>query len=81
MQANLRAVCKNRTTLVVAHRLSTVMMADEIIVLGKDSEDGSGSIIERGTHIGLLEEGGAYAKMWQVQTTVGTDDKGDQDAV
>ncbi|CAN8063967.1 unnamed protein product [Agarophyton chilense] len=39
LQANLKEVCRNRTTIVVAHRLSTVMMADEIIVLGKDQSE------------------------------------------
>lgn len=71
IQANLREVCKNRTTIVIAHRLSTIMMADEILVLGKDEEDESlGTIIERGTHFELLKRGGVYADMWNIQTSV-----------
>jgi ATP-binding cassette, subfamily B, heavy metal transporter len=54
-------VSKNRTTLVIAHRLSTVVNADEIIVL-KD-----GGIAERGKHADLLDHGGLYAQMWSRQ--------------
>ena len=61
IQASLREVSANRTTLVIAHRLSTVVDADEIIVL----EDGS--IVERGTHHALLARGGRYAEMWARQ--------------
>ncbi|MFD1329435.1 ABCB family ABC transporter ATP-binding protein/permease [Mycoplana ramosa] len=61
IQAALELVSKNRTTLVIAHRLSTVVSADEIIVL-KD-----GRISERGTHAGLLRQGGLYASMWNRQ--------------
>lgn len=70
MQSNLREVCKNRTTLVVAHRLSTIMMADEIIVLAKDFDDTTGAIVERGTHEELLASDKIYAEMWKVQTSV-----------
>ncbi|HVK90712.1 MAG TPA: ABC transporter ATP-binding protein/permease, partial [Mycoplana sp.] len=61
IQAALEVVSKNRTTLVIAHRLSTVVAADEIIVL-KD-----GRIAERGTHAALLRQGGLYASMWNRQ--------------
>ena len=61
IQAALDMVSKNRTTLVIAHRLSTVVNADEIIVL-KD-----GIIAERGRHADLLDEGGLYAQMWNRQ--------------
>lgn len=61
IQAALDLVSKNRTTLVIAHRLSTVVGADEIIVL-KD-----GRIAERGTHSDLLRHGGLYASMWNRQ--------------
>uniref|UniRef100_A0A8C5LB97 ATP-binding cassette, sub-family B member 6 n=1 Tax=Jaculus jaculus TaxID=51337 RepID=A0A8C5LB97_JACJA len=54
-------VCANRTTIVVAHRLSTVIHADQILVI-KD-----GCIIERGRHEALLTRGGVYASMWQLQ--------------
>jgi ATP-binding cassette subfamily B protein len=61
IQAALDEVSKNRTTLVIAHRLSTVVKADEIIVL-KD-----GTIAERGKHHELLAHGGLYASMWNRQ--------------
>lgn len=61
IQASLDFVSKGRTTLVIAHRLSTVINADEIIVL-KD-----GLIAERGKHSDLLEQNGLYASMWDRQ--------------
>jgi ATP-binding cassette, subfamily B, heavy metal transporter len=61
IQTALKTVSKNRTTLVIAHRLSTVVDADEIIVLDK------GLIAERGTHTGLLRKKGLYARMWNRQ--------------
>ncbi len=61
IQTALDVVSKNRTTLVIAHRLSTVISADEIIVLK------SGEIAERGTHAALLEQNGLYASMWNRQ--------------
>jgi len=61
IQAALDIVSQNRTTLVIAHRLSTVIHADEIIVL-KD-----GGIAERGTHGELIESNGLYASMWNRQ--------------
>ncbi|MBI10158.1 MAG: metal ABC transporter permease [Rhodospirillaceae bacterium] len=61
IQESLREVSSDRTTLVIAHRLSTVIDADEILVL-----DG-GVVVERGRHSELLERGGAYAVMWARQ--------------
>lgn len=61
IQDALDLVSKNRTTLVIAHRLSTVINADEIIVLR------AGEIAERGTHAALLEQNGLYASMWNRQ--------------
>jgi ATP-binding cassette subfamily B protein len=61
IQAALEQAALGRTTLVIAHRLSTVMNADEILVLDQ------GRIVERGTHAALLERGGAYAQMWALQ--------------
>uniref|UniRef100_A0A8C3YN15 ATP-binding cassette sub-family B member 6 n=1 Tax=Catagonus wagneri TaxID=51154 RepID=A0A8C3YN15_9CETA len=61
IQASLAKVCANRTTIVVAHRLSTVVTADQILVI-KD-----GCIVERGRHEALLSRGGVYADMWQLQ--------------
>ncbi len=64
IQTALNAVSRGRSTLIVAHRLSTVINADEIIVL-----DG-GHIIERGRHDALLAKAGRYASMWQRQLEV-----------
>jgi ATP-binding cassette subfamily B protein len=61
IQEALKKVSENRTTLVIAHRLSTVIDADEIIVLDK------GQVAERGTHQELLAESGIYAAMWNRQ--------------
>jgi ATP-binding cassette subfamily B protein len=61
IQSALDIVSKNRTTLVIAHRLSTVVGADEIIVLK------GGEIAERGSHSELLEQNGLYASMWNRQ--------------
>jgi ATP-binding cassette subfamily B protein len=61
IQEALKKVSENRTTLVIAHRLSTVVDADEIIVLDK------GRVAERGTHRELLAEDGIYAAMWNRQ--------------
>ncbi len=61
IQANLREVSQGRSTLIIAHRLSTVADADEIIVLA------DGRIVERGRHPQLLAQGGIYAGMWNRQ--------------
>ena len=61
IQAELTAVAHNKTTLVIAHRLSTVVDAHEILVMD------TGHIIERGTHLQLLAQGGRYAQMWALQ--------------
>jgi ATP-binding cassette subfamily B protein len=61
IQAELERVSQGRTTLVIAHRLSTVMDADQILVLAR------GRIVERGTHRQLLEFQGEYARMWALQ--------------
>jgi len=61
IQAELERISQGRTTLVIAHRLSTVMDADQILVLNH------GRIAERGTHAQLLEQKGEYARMWALQ--------------
>jgi ATP-binding cassette subfamily B protein len=61
IQSELDRLSRDRTTLVIAHRLSTVVSANEILVLEH------GRIIERGTHTGLLLQGGIYAQMWRLQ--------------
>jgi len=61
IQAELQSVAQNKTTLVIAHRLSTVVDAHEILVMD------SGRIIERGTHAQLLAQRGRYASMWALQ--------------
>jgi ATP-binding cassette, subfamily B, heavy metal transporter len=61
IQAELDRIARGHTTLVIAHRLSTVMDADQILVMDH------GRIVERGTHRALLEAGGLYAQMWALQ--------------
>jgi ATP-binding cassette subfamily B protein len=61
IQTALRDISRNRTTLVIAHRLSTVIDADQIIVLDK------GKIAEKGTHAQLLKKKGIYAGLWSRQ--------------
>mmetsp|Transcript_15343 Transcript_15343/g.14779 ORF Transcript_15343/g.14779 Transcript_15343/m.14779 type:complete len:96 (+) Transcript_15343:3-290(+) len=62
IQKNMAKICEGRTTLMIAHRLSTARHCDQIIVLDK------GQIVERGTHDELLQQDGQYAHMWQIQT-------------
>ncbi|MDO9165367.1 MAG: ABC transporter ATP-binding protein/permease [Rhodoferax sp.] len=61
IQAELQSVAQNKTTLVIAHRLSTVVDAHEILVMD------AGRILERGTHAELLAANGRYAQMWALQ--------------
>ena len=61
IQISMEVAARGRTTLIIAHRLSTVMNADEILVLD------AGRIIERGRHAALLAANGVYAQMWALQ--------------
>jgi ATP-binding cassette, subfamily B, heavy metal transporter len=61
IQAELASIAQNRTTLIIAHRLSTVVDANQILVMNH------GRIVERGTHQQLLAQNGAYAQLWNLQ--------------
>jgi ATP-binding cassette subfamily B protein len=61
IQAELMRLAQNRTTLLIAHRLSTVVHADQILVMDH------GRIVERGTHAELMRARGRYAEMWDIQ--------------
>ena len=61
IQAELDRIAVGRTTLIIAHRLSTVMDADQILVMD------AGNIVERGSHAQLIERNGHYAAMWRLQ--------------
>ena len=65
IQAELQSVAQNKTTLVIAHRLSTVVDAHEILVMD------AGHIVERGNHTQLLALNGTYAQMWALQQSGG----------
>lgn len=71
IQASLTKVCANRTTVVVAHRLSTIIGADQILVIS------DGRIAERGRHEELLLKGGLYADMWLKQQQAQDSDSSD----
>jgi ABC-type multidrug transport system fused ATPase/permease subunit len=58
----LERLVRGRTTLLIAHRLATLRLADEIVVLDR------GRIVERGSHDTLLRDGRAYRRLWQAQT-------------
>ena len=62
IQRSLTNLMKNRTSIVVAHRLSTIASLDRIVVMD------NGAIIEQGSHTELLAKGGAYAKLWNHQS-------------
>ncbi|MEH0002508.1 MAG: ABC transporter ATP-binding protein, partial [Holosporaceae bacterium] len=61
IQESLQTLMQKQTTLVIAHRLSTLQAMDRILVFDQ------GKIIEDGSHDALLQQGGHYAKMWQMQ--------------
>ena len=67
LQNALEKLSKDRTTIVIAHRLSTIVKADKILHLK------NGSVLEEGTHKHLLQSGGAYAKMYNLQESVSLD--------
>ena len=69
IQDALKNLMKNRTSIVVAHRLSTIAGLDEIVVLNE------GKVVEQGTHKKLLVRKGEYAKLWSRQSGAFLDDK------
>lgn len=63
---NMQCICRNRTVIIIAHRLSTVNQANRIIVMDK------GAIIEQGNHQSLLAAKGLYHYLYQLQSTPGS---------
>ncbi|SAL22687.1 ABCB family ABC transporter ATP-binding protein/permease [Caballeronia telluris] len=75
IQHELDSIARERTTLIIAHRLSTVVHAQQIIVMDH------GRIVERGTHADLLLAGGLFAQMWALQQQRAEEPRADRDAV
>jgi ATP-binding cassette, subfamily B, heavy metal transporter len=75
IQAELKGVARNKTALVIAHRLSTVVDAHEILVMD------TGRIVERGTHAQLLAKDGRYAQMWSLQRQSTDEPRLDEEAI
>jgi ATP-binding cassette subfamily B protein len=69
IQRSLEHITAERTTLVIAHRLSTVRHADRIVVME------AGSIVEQGNHEQLIQRNGAYVKLWKVQAGLRSDER------
>ena len=68
IQRNMAAICRERTVIVIAHRLSSVRQAQRIVVMDK------GRIVEAGPHAALLQHGGIYATLWAMQGGAATDE-------
>ena len=68
IQGNMKEICRGRTVLIIAHRLSTLRIADEIMVMDK------GQIVESGTHAELMEHKGLYAHLYEMQLRGETDE-------
>lgn len=75
IQHELDSIARERTTLIIAHRLSTVVHAQQIIVMDH------GRIVERGTHADLLLAGGLFSQMWALQQQRAAEPRADRDAV
>ena len=67
IQANMRRICEGRTVIIIAHRLSTLRIADRIVTIEQ------GRLVEDGTHETLLRAGGRYAQLWRLQSGSGSD--------
>jgi subfamily B ATP-binding cassette protein HlyB/CyaB len=65
IQANMRRICQDRTAILIAHRLSTLRVADRIVAIER------GQLVEDGTHDALLRSGGRYAQLWRLQAVGG----------
>jgi ATP-binding cassette subfamily B protein len=72
IQETIRTIERGRTSIVIAHRLSTVVDADQIVVLD------AGRVAERGTHFELLRSGGLYAEMWTRQQSEREEEREEQ---
>jgi len=62
IQANMRRICRNRTVILIAHRLTTLRHASRIVAIEE------GRIVEDGPHDALLRTGGRYAQLWRLQS-------------
>ncbi|KAL3469042.1 P-loop containing nucleoside triphosphate hydrolase protein [Aspergillus californicus] len=75
IKESINTLCAGKTTVIIAHRLSSVKHADKIIVFEK-GEDGFGEVVEEGNHSKLVEQGGTYARLWRKH--IGAEEKDHQ---